>query len=133
MNSHMLIEPDQLIKMQMHHSSKVYKHYHSFLRTTSNKPAAELTKDFCLNSSFTSIDDQLACYEFLYMNDYLDELTTLLQSSCQHLEAVYLYETLLKIGREPMSMDDLKSFESLSFEHPSLKCFHLFSTYLYVL
>ncbi|GGF30314.1 hypothetical protein GCM10010954_31820 [Halobacillus andaensis] len=126
MNSHTLIEPVHLLQFQMSQPSKVYERYHFFLKSHSNERAAELTKDYCIETSFQTIDDQLACFEFLYMNDYINDLETILHTKDNHAEPSFLYEKLIKRREKAFSLHELKEFESLIFRHPSLKCLHLF-------
>ncbi|MFG6147868.1 AimR family lysis-lysogeny pheromone receptor [Halobacillus sp. B23F22_1] len=126
MNSHTLIEPVHLLQFQMNHSSKVYERYHFFLKSHSNERAAELTKEYCMKTPFYTVDDQLACFEFLYMNDYIIELETILHSKNNHPDPSSLYEMLIKRREKAFSLHELQEFEALIFKHPSLKCLHLF-------
>ncbi|MCP3027986.1 AimR family lysis-lysogeny pheromone receptor [Halobacillus sp. A5] len=132
MNRHTMIEPTQLIQGLMNRASRVYEHYHFLLQTHSSQQAAEFTKDFCLNSSFTATDDQLACFEFLYMNDFIKELDDLLHDFYKDSKAFCLYKLLLKRRKQVITLTELKDLESLTFNHPSLQCLHLYVIiYLY--
>ncbi|RWZ52361.1 hypothetical protein EQV77_15660 [Halobacillus fulvus] len=127
MKSYMVIEPQRFNRIHMNHLSPIYKFYHHQLKdASSDQEAADLTKDFCFSYTHTKLEDQLAVLEFLYMNDYFEELTTALQWSHLHPDIVTLYRIVLERKTVPLTEKDLRELEQIRFEHPSLQCIHLF-------
>lgn len=125
--SYMVIEPTRFNRIHMNHLSPVYKFYHHQLKDTADPTeAAELTRQFCLSYPLNRLEDQLAVLEFLYMNDYFADLKKAL--SWQHLskDAVFLYRILVDRLKKPLTDKDYKELRTIKFEHPSLRCIHLF-------
>ncbi|UOQ91666.1 AimR family lysis-lysogeny pheromone receptor [Halobacillus shinanisalinarum] len=124
---HKVIEPSRLSEAQMNEVSTIYQIYHDQLRHTSSKKAAKATMHYCLSGAHVKTEDQLASYEFLYMNDYFWELDTALSTQHDGSEIPLLYRVLLTRYSKPLTTEDLKWLQTLSFSHPSLKCLHLFT------
>ncbi|MFC7061992.1 AimR family lysis-lysogeny pheromone receptor [Halobacillus seohaensis] len=132
MGTHNIIEPAQLLQLQMNHVSTIYETYHSLLQNHPKEKANELTKHYCMNYFPKTVDEQLAVLEFLYMNDHFKELKKILRSHDFLEEVTFLYKILLNRLEKHFSIKDILSIESLEFKHPSLKCLHVYTIiYLY--
>ncbi|WP_079525399.1 AimR family lysis-lysogeny pheromone receptor [Halobacillus hunanensis] len=127
MVSHKVIEPSRLSQAHMNEVSTIYQVYHDQLRHTSSKEAAEATKNYCLSSAHVKTEDKLASYEFLYMNDFFQELDEALSTTQDNSEVPLLYQILLTRYSKPLTNEDLEWLQTLSFSHPSLRCLHLFT------
>ncbi|WP_082233254.1 AimR family lysis-lysogeny pheromone receptor [Halobacillus massiliensis] len=127
MGCYNVIEPSPITKIQMYQVSTVYTYYHQALKNFSNEKAAQLTRHYCLTHSPKNFEDQLAFLEFLYTNDYLEELNELLDSPYFEPKAVWLYKLLMKRKINLLKKNDLEMLESMSFKHPSLHCLHIYT------
>ncbi len=126
MGVHNVIEPSQLNRVHMDRDSSIYEIYHNHLKHKSKHQAAESTMIYCLTHRSMIIEDQLASLEFLYMNDYFTELEQLLHTSHYSKEVLMMYRVLYNRKKTPLKEKDLKWLIPLKFNHPSLKCLHLF-------
>ena len=127
MKSYMVIEPTRFNRIHMNHLSPAYKFYHHELKDAeSDVMAQERTRQFCLSNKHTKLEDQLATMEFLYMNDYFKDLDRALTFDHLHPEIAQLYRIVLDRKTTRLTEQDLKEMESWTFEHPSLRCIHLF-------
>ncbi|MCP3027987.1 AimR family lysis-lysogeny pheromone receptor [Halobacillus sp. A5] len=126
MGCHNLIEPSPIMQIQMSKKSTIYQSYHQFLKIHPKDHASQLTKDVCLNTLPLSIEEQLARLEFLYMNDYHEEMNTLVHSPYYSHEAAFLYRVLMKRRQNLLTYKDLQWLESITFHHPSIQCLHYF-------
>lgn len=127
MKSYMVIEPTRFNRIHMNYLSPAYKFYHHQLKDAgSDTVAAERTREFCLTHKDTKLEDQLAMMEFLYMNDYFTDLENALEFEHLHPEVSMLYRIVLDRKTNRLTEEDLKEMEAMEFEHPSLKCIHLF-------
>ncbi|MGP4076681.1 AimR family lysis-lysogeny pheromone receptor [Halobacillus sp. K22] len=126
MQIHKVIQPAKLNSIHIHHTSPVYKVYYDYLKEKSSTEAAGFTREFCHHSRPSRLEDQLALAEFLYMNDFFKELEHHLKENYMHKDVKKLYRIILDRKKRPLTVHDIKPMEELSFEHPSLKCLHLF-------
>ncbi|MCA0972529.1 AimR family lysis-lysogeny pheromone receptor [Halobacillus litoralis] len=127
MKSYMVIEPTRFNRIHMNYLSPAYKFYHHQLKDAgSDTIAAERTREFCLTHEQRELEDQLAMMEFLYMNDYFEDLEKALEFEHIHSDVKKLYKIVLERKKVPLTAEDLKEMETFQFEHPSLKCIHLF-------
>ncbi|MFC7321762.1 AimR family lysis-lysogeny pheromone receptor [Halobacillus campisalis] len=127
MGCHNLIEPSPITQIQIKQTSTVYKTYHQLLKVHSRTEATTLVKDYCLNTSPKTFEDQLAYLEFLYMNDFYQEAESLLNTEPFTDEATALYQILLDRKKSPLTYQQLRKLESLEFQHPSTQCLHFFT------
>ncbi|SFG19096.1 hypothetical protein SAMN05216353_12738 [Halobacillus alkaliphilus] len=123
---HKVIQPAKLNSIHIHHTSPVYQVYYDYLKERNSIEAAEFTRFFCQRSRPSLLEDQLALAEFLYMNDFFEELEGHLNENYMHEDIAKLYRIILDRKKQPLRINDIKSIEELYFEHPSLKCLHLF-------
>ncbi len=123
----MVIEPTRFNRIHMNYLSPAYKFYHHQLKDAeSDTIAAERTREFCFTHKQTELEDQLAMMEFLYMNDYFTDLEKALEFEYLHSEVKDLYRIVLDRKTTRLTEQDLQEMETMEFEHPSLKCIHLF-------
>ncbi|QAS52480.1 AimR family lysis-lysogeny pheromone receptor [Halobacillus litoralis] len=127
MREHQLIEPSLLIKLQMKHSSSLYYVYISNLKRYSRIEAIQHTKQYALDHFPTEKNEQLAHLEFLYMNDYFEEIATLLNTAVSDENTGVVYQFLLHRLKKKATRERLDDLLSLQFTQPSLHCLHLFA------
>jgi hypothetical protein len=126
MSSHHIIEPNQINRLHLNHFSPIYEFYHQKLKVNSVIAARESTKQYIVSSVFSAFEDQLTAAEFLYMNDYFDELNQFIETTPYHQDIKKLYRIVLDRKKTSLTHKDLDEIKDLSFTHPSLKCMHLF-------
>ncbi|MGI8316393.1 AimR family lysis-lysogeny pheromone receptor [Halobacillus mangrovi] len=126
MGSHHIIEPNDIHRLHLNLVSPIYDFYHHRLKSDNSVKSREETKRYILSAHFTAFEDQIAAAEFLYMNDYFESLVDLLDSNSYHQEITDLYHIILKRKKTPLKEHDLGELKTLSFDHPSLHCLHLF-------
>ncbi|GGF30319.1 hypothetical protein GCM10010954_31830 [Halobacillus andaensis] len=127
MGCHNLIEPSPIMEIQMNTISNIYQTYHHLLKMHPKDKATQLTKEFCLKTVPISLEEQLARLEFLYMNDYHDEVKALIHSPHFTYEATSLYHVLISRKEKLLTHQELRWLESLTFTHPSIQCLHYFT------
>ncbi|UOQ44471.1 AimR family lysis-lysogeny pheromone receptor [Halobacillus salinarum] len=127
MGSHKLIEPSQLNQMRMDRVSSIYEIYHYQLQHTTSYQASEATRRYCLSHHSSILEDQLATLEFLYMNEYMKELESILHDGLYNQELLMIYRIMYNRKKTPLKEGDLNWLSALTFSHPSLKCLHLFT------
>ncbi|MYL21741.1 hypothetical protein GLW04_17720 [Halobacillus litoralis] len=126
MKDHQLIEPRPFASLHMRHTSSLYMIYLENLKIHSQKEAQLRTRDMILADFPTHIDEQLACLEFFYMNDFFEDLAVVLHSPYIHQEVLPLYNLLLQRVNTPVSKEQLTELQQYQCSHPSLHCLHLF-------
>ncbi|TGB01873.1 AimR family lysis-lysogeny pheromone receptor [Halobacillus salinus] len=126
MSNDQVLKPRAIKSLQMNYQSKVYLYYLAMLREFPKDLALERTSHFCTEMSFEIVEDQVACLEFLYMNNYLAEMKQVIQDSVLDGEVKLIYEIVLNRMDEQLSEHPLLWLKSLHFSHPSLHCLHQF-------
>ncbi|MCA0985019.1 AimR family lysis-lysogeny pheromone receptor [Halobacillus yeomjeoni] len=124
-NQH-IIEPNQVNRIHLVHFSDIYEVYYHYLSIHSKSDALELTRRYVVKTIHKSIEEQLAAFEFLYMNDFFDELENELHKKHYDKGAALVYSIILKRKDTPLTEDELAELESLHFTHPSLQSLRLF-------
>ncbi|WP_217424723.1 AimR family lysis-lysogeny pheromone receptor [Halobacillus sp. Marseille-Q1614] len=127
MGCHSVIEPSPITKIQINFVSNIYSYYYQSLKKHSKMKASTLTRDYCMKHEPKSFEDQLAYLEFLYTNDYVEEVNKLLNFSFIENKAAWLYNLLIKRKHRLLTKEDVEMLECMSFEHPSLHCLHMFT------
>ncbi|MBA2176752.1 hypothetical protein H0266_17825 [Halobacillus locisalis] len=118
------LEPKPIQTLQVNHTSFVYQYYLEQLKSYDRKMAIMRTKDFCMDQQSMDKEEQIATLEFLYMNDYMDELSHLIGHHSLDHEVHLIYGILLNRFGDGQFNPPLMWLKSLQFSHPSLHCLH---------
>ncbi|MCA0972601.1 AimR family lysis-lysogeny pheromone receptor [Halobacillus litoralis] len=123
MKDYQVLKPKAIQTLQMDYDSIVYDVYLDKLRNFSKEEAVEQTRAFCLIMRSHNIEDQIACLEFLYMNDFIEDVVQVLNSGVLNDDVKLLYRmTMERLGSS--YEQSLHWLKSLHFSHPSLHCLH---------
>ncbi|SFK37255.1 hypothetical protein SAMN04487936_11275 [Halobacillus dabanensis] len=130
MTDNQVIEPSPLRQLQMTQKSSLYDVYLNNLRYYPKSDAVLRTRDFILSHFPKDLEEQIVCLEFLYMNDFFDDLAIILSTHSINREIRQLYRILVERLNKETTKDYLDELKSLHYTHPSLHCLHLF-TFVY--
>ncbi|KHE68658.1 AimR family lysis-lysogeny pheromone receptor [Halobacillus sp. BBL2006] len=131
MKNHMVLEPNPVQKLQFNYSSDLYIVFKRLLESYPHQIATEKARKYCLSESPTRFEDAIARMEFLYMNDYLEDLERIIASEKLDKDLSFLYQLLLKRTEKKVTEEDIEELVSISFDHPTLQCLSIFTLIYY--
>ncbi|MGI8315777.1 AimR family lysis-lysogeny pheromone receptor [Halobacillus mangrovi] len=131
MKNHSVLEPQSVHKLQFTYSSDLYTLFKKLLETYPHEVATDKVRDYCMSEWTLKLEGEIARMEFLYTNDYLEDIKTLIYSGQLHPDVSFLYNFLIKRAEYEVTKQDVERLESMAFDHPTLRCLSLFTLIYY--